>query len=253
MKALNLDKFVGKLVEPYIKELIRLSGDNICSIMLFGSAATKDFIPRKSNINLLVVCDKIDLPNLKKYHKLVRWGRKKGIVAPLFLTEQHIKSSMDVFPIEFLEMKDSHILLHGKDVFDNITINTENLRLECEEQLKGKLVRLRQSYLEHGVNVSVITESITSFMPVFRSLARLRARTIKVEKEKVIEELVKLKIDNQVFSTALEIKKGKCKLKNKALELFFEKYIKEIEKLCIYTDSFKSKTKKIKETKKTKK
>ncbi|MDD2889214.1 MAG: hypothetical protein PHE49_01055 [bacterium] len=246
MKSLNLDKFVGKLVEPYIKELIRLSGDNICSIILFGSAATKDFIPRKSNINLLVVCDEINLPNLKKYHKLVRRGRKRGIVAPLFLTEQHIKSSMDVFPIEFLEMKDSYLLLHGKDVLGKLAINTENLRLECEEQLKGKLVRLRQSYLEHGVNIKIIAESITSLIPVFRSLVRLRTRAIKVDKEKAIEELAKLKIDSQVFSTALDIKKGKYKLKNKALELFFEKYIKEIEKLCIYTDSFKSKTKKIK-------
>ncbi|MFA5032420.1 MAG: hypothetical protein WC614_05310 [bacterium] len=245
-KMLNLDRFVGKLVEPYIKELIRLSGDNICSIILFGSAATKDFIPRKSNINLLVVCHKIDLPDLKKYHKLVRRGRKRGIVAPLFLTERHIKSSMDVFPIEFLEMKDSHILLHGKDVFDNMAINTENLRLECEEQLKGKLVRLRQSYLEHGVNAKIIADSITSFISVFRSLVRLKTRAVKVEKEKAIEELAKLKIESQVFFTALDIKKGKCKLKRKALEIFFEKYIKEIEKLCIYTDSFKSKTKKIK-------
>jgi predicted nucleotidyltransferase len=244
MELINLEQLpneVQKLVKPYAHNLIKVLGDNVCSIIVFGSAVGKDFIPNKSNVNLLVVLKEVKLLFLKNCHKLVSQGRKKGIVAPLFLTRTHIETSVDVFPIEYLEMKDFHIVIYGEPILSSIEIGGENLRLECEEQLKGKLIRLRQVYLEVGTNrkaiESVLIESLTSLIPAFRGMLRLVGKEILLDKNEVISAIAKeFKVDSSCFLYVLNIKSGKARLNKKDLDNFFEKYITEIEKLCIAMD-----------------
>ncbi len=232
---------VRKLVEPYTQKMVNLLGENIKSIVVFGSAIGRDFVPKKSNVNLLIVCERVGLTDLRKSLKLVSEGRKKGIVAPLFLTQTHMDTSSDVFPIEFLDMKDFHKVIYGEEVFDSLDIGTENLRLECEEQLKGKLIRLRQAYLEIGTNAkliqSVLVESLTSLIPVFRAMLRLKEREVSMEKGKVIHAVAEeFGVEKEVFSQVLEIKLGKEKIRKDMMENFFGRYLAEVEKLGIVVD-----------------
>jgi predicted nucleotidyltransferase len=243
-ELMNLEKLSGparELVVPYVHEMIGLLGENVKSVVVFGSAIGKDFIPKKSNINLLVVCERVNLVDLKKSLKLVSEGRKRGIVAPLFLTKTHMETSSDVFPIEFLEMKDFHTVIYGEETFDSLDIGTENLRLECEEQLKGKLIRLRQAYLEIGTNArqmgSVLTESLTSLIPVFRGILRLREKEISLDKEKVIQAVgEEFGVEKGVFLQALAIKAGKKKVSREEIEDLFGRFLAELEGLAIGVD-----------------
>lgn len=243
-ELMNLEGLASQareLVEPYVQQMIKLLGENIKSIVVFGSAIGKDFIPKKSNVNLLIVCERVDLADLKKSLRLVSQGRKKGIVAPLFLTQTHMATSSDVFPIEFLDMRDFHRVIYGEEVFDALDIGTENLRLECEEQLKGKLIRLRQAYLEICDNLkqveSVLSESFTSLIPVFRAMLRLKGREAPMEKERVIHAVVEeFGVDRDLFSQALAFKLGRTKISKERMEDFFGRYLAEVEKLGIAVD-----------------
>ncbi|MCK4307590.1 hypothetical protein KAW50_05120 [candidate division WOR-3 bacterium] len=237
----GLPEEVKKLIEPYAKNLIELLSDNLCSIAVFGSATGEDFIPKKSNVNLLVVLKEVELTHLKKCFKLVAQGRKKGIVAPLFLTRRHMETSSDVFPVEFLDMRDSHQVIYGEPVFEGLDIGTENLRLECEEQLKGKLIRLRQVYLEVGANPKAISavavESLTSLIPVFRGMLKLVGEEPPRVKRKVIDATSKrFGIEEWTLQKVIDMKAGKAKLEKKDIEDFYGRYIKEIEKLAIAAD-----------------
>ena len=237
----GLPEEVKKLMEPYAKNLIELLDDNLCSIAVFGSATGEDFIPKKSNVNLLVVLKEVELTHLKKCFKLVAQGRKKGIVAPLFLTRRHMETSSDVFPVEFLDMRDSHQIIYGESIFEGLDIGTENLRLECEEQLKGKLIRLRQVYLEVGANAKAISavavESLTSLIPVFRGMLKLAGEEPPRAKSKVIDATSKrFGVKEGILQKVLNIKAGKAKLEKKDIEDFYGRYIKEIEKLAIAAD-----------------
>lgn len=240
----NVDKLpssVRKLVTTYLKKLIHILDKDIHSVILFGSAVTEDFIHKRSNINLLIVCNEFKLHRFSKARKLIAWGRKRGIVAPLVLTQIYIKNSADVFPMEFLEMQDNRLSLYGEDILEHFNINTEHLRLECEQQLKGKLMRLRQSFLEIGAHPSIITESINSLVPIFRSIHRLRGMVVPAKKGQLIASLSAIGVDTEVLLLALDIKKGKYKLKKKEWEPFLEKYIAEVEKLCEWIDRFRGK------------
>jgi len=238
----NLDRMtepVRKVVAPYCQRMVDLHGQNLRSIFMYGSAAADEFIPKRSNVNILVVLDRIDPPDLKKSLKLIASGRKKRVVAPLMLTTEHVRRSTDAFPIEFLEMKENHILLYGQDILKDLVISPDNIRLQCEQQLKGGLVRLYQSYLEAGKKKrqlrSLMASSLTGLIPTFRNLLRLKGRTPSTRKREVIQGLSdEFDLNIDIFLRILEIKGG---LKFAGdLEALFGDYLEEIEKLGILVD-----------------
>jgi len=238
---LNLEKLnshVKKVVVPFSQAMVGLHGDNLKSISLYGSAVGEDFIPKKSNVNLLLVMERINLPDLKKSLKLISQGRKKGIT-PLFLTVEHMESSTDTFPVEFLEMKENYILIYGNDILKELEVNSRNVRLQCEQQLKGGLIRLYQVYLEIGKREkrirSLLINSLTSFIPIFRSLLRLRGKVLSVKKRDIISDLEReFTINGDIFLKVLQMKEGKKVEDN--LEKLFGDYLEEVEKLCIICD-----------------
>lgn len=234
----KLNSHVRKVMVPFSQAMIALHGDNLKSISLYGSAVGEDFIPKKSNVNLLLVMERIDPPDLKKSLKLINQGRKKGIV-PLLLTVEHMKSSTDTFPIEFLEMKENYILIYGKDILGELEVNSRNVRLQCEQQLKGGLIRLYQVYLEIGMKEkrirSLLVNSLTSLIPIFRSLLRLKGKALPVKKRDIISDLEReFTVNGGLFLKVLEMKEGK-KVKDN-LEKLFGDYLEEVEKLCIICD-----------------
>jgi hypothetical protein len=58
---------------------------------------------------------------------------------PLFLTRSDLSSSLDSYPIEFLNMKNRYRLVYGEDVLQKLSFNPLAVRLQIERELKGKL------------------------------------------------------------------------------------------------------------------
>jgi len=246
--VINIDVLpeeIRKKVHKYLKELLKLYSDNIVSIFIYGSATGKNYIPGKSDVNMAVILKNLRFSDLKKSLKLVSWGISKKIAAPLMLTIKHMQTSTDVFPVEFLEMKDNYCLLYGQDLLKDLPVEESNIRLQCEQQLKGKLIRIREGYLEIGLRKkgmdALLKESLNSLFPIFRGLLRLRtAQAPPTDKEKIINSLSKnFGTDPTVFLAILRDKKDDNKIDSQDVEPFFEKYVQEIQKLAIASDELK--------------
>ena len=237
----RLNPQAKRLIEPYLNELLKTQGGNILSIFVCGSVAGGDFIPKVSNINLFVVLEKLDFQDLQKSLKTVSKGINKKISAPLLLTRKHIETSTDVFPIEFLEMKENHLLLYGEDLLAPLEIKPANIRLFCEEQIKGKLIRIRQAYLEIGLKrkgiEALLKESLASLTPAFRNLIRLKGATPPLKEAEIYSRLcTEFDLDKNVFLAVLADTKNDEKIGAQDVEVFFERYIAQIQKLAIAVD-----------------
>ncbi len=189
---------VRSSVETYFTQLIQTFASKIDSIYLYGSIVTPDFQPKQSDINSLVLFDSFSSTELHATRSLVREGLKKRIVAPLCLSVETFQRSADTFPLEFIEIQDKHICLFGeKNRVVDLLIPREYLRVKIEEQIKGKLIRLRQVFMEHqGLDrelVVILTDAQKQLFPVFRNLLRF----LGIENPPVVKDLILQELENR--------------------------------------------------------
>ena len=86
-------------------------GEQLEGMLLYGSAVRGEFLPGRSNLNILLLVPSYDSVVLKQYSALHRQWSKEQIVVPLFLTEEELRFSAAVFPLEFLEIQEQHRVL----------------------------------------------------------------------------------------------------------------------------------------------
>jgi len=245
MTALNnletLPEAVAKKLRPYLEEMIGIQGENLISAAVYGSAVGADYLEKSSDINILLVCREIDLATLKNSLRLVKKGFRDRIPAPLFLTRRHLETSADVFPVEFLEIKDRHRILYGPDLISGLEIDLKHLRHQCEEQIKGKLILVREAYLEtarrKGGIDRILKGSLSSLMPVFRNLPRLKGKEPAWNKEEVLKSLAReFGLEAEVFLAIWRDRRDDEKIAGQDAEIHLERYLRQLELLAAAVD-----------------
>ena len=219
-----------------------LFGDDLVSVILYGSSVTKEYDPNKSDLNFLIVLSEEGIERLHLAHELVARWRKKKVGTPLFLTKEYIDFSLDTFPIEFLNIKRNHQVIVGEDVLAGISFKREFIRMEGERELKGKLLLLRQRYVETRGKRKVLKELISASLPtfifVFKGLLYLLGKEVPETKEQTITILSQeLKLDQELFTSLLQLEAGTFKYSRQELGDLFKRYLKEIRRLALLMDS----------------
>ena len=204
------------------------------SIILYGSAAAGDHSGKRSDYNVLVVLEGLGVDTLDALSKTAAAWSKAGNPAPLLFTEERLAQATDVFPIELLDITECHNVLFGEDVVEGLEISTENLRLQIEHELRGALIRLRQSYLltrgKEKAVADLMIESLSTFLVLFRAALRLIEEQVPQKKFQALEKLAAyLTFDASVFQTVQALKDGTQKIKDLELEDLFNNYLKTIE------------------------
>jgi hypothetical protein len=154
-----------------------LYGEDLISVGLYGSAARGEYRPGASDLNLLVVVRSVNAAMLRQGSALAREWVEAGNPPPLLFSEAEWLSSADVFPIEYSDIADAHMVLHGSDPFAEVEVRWEHLRHMCEHQLKVGKLALRERYLlaadEAGEIGALLTGSVSTFVALFRAMLRL--------------------------------------------------------------------------------
>lgn len=230
-----LTKYKEKL-DRFCDEAKDLYGAKLRSVVLYGSIVSGEYIKHRSNINVLIVLDKANFDMLTKSLGLVhKWRKKLGIFS-LIMDMDNLGRCIDTFPIEFLDMKENYRILYGIDVLKDAKINLKHLKCQCEMELKGKVIRLRQGYLEAGLSGPaldvVITDSVPGVIAVFRAILRLKGKTPPIQKEQVIKAIAEeFHFNEDIGLRILDVRNGKEKLYSKAKEVLFRDWLFELETL----------------------
>lgn len=231
--------------KPFQDDILKSHKDNIHSITIFGSALTDDFDPEKSDVNSVLVLNKMDLGFLEVLASLGKTYGKKGISAPLIMTPEYVMHSVDVFPIEFLNIKLLHETLFGEDLFQPLVIERKDLRLQCERELKVRLIGLRQGYISSMGDAKILSElfinTISGYIPLFRGVILLLRKEPPLKNEDVLQVLKDASgVNTQVFKTMLRQKRQKTKLAISHLNEIFKDYYAAVEKLGDITDGIEA-------------
>jgi len=239
VKEINLDNKVKSILDAFIRSLENIYRDNLVSVILYGSAASGEFVNKRSNLNIIVVLNRDDLSEIKKASGLIN-KPKFSIIKPLFFTQEYISTSCDVFPIEFLDIKENYIVVSGKDVLKDINIDTRNLRFQCEQELKARLINLRHAYLRvrnPGALRDLLLNSFTSILHILRSVLKIKGKVAPYLKQEVIKEVSKeFQINASIWESILAAKNNRIKLSNKEVEELFINFMSDLNKVCNAVD-----------------
>ncbi|MDE3053747.1 MAG: nucleotidyltransferase domain-containing protein [Gemmatimonadota bacterium] len=173
MAKLTLDELVAQLRAAF--------SDALRTVVLFGSAADGEHIPNRSDYNVLVIVDRIDVAELRALSATARAWRDAGNPPPLIFTTEEWREASDVFPMEYADMLERHRVLFGESPFAGIRVSPADLRLQLEHQVRGKLLALRQGTLAAGrddkAELALLASSLSTIMVMFRAVERLRGVT----------------------------------------------------------------------------
>jgi predicted nucleotidyltransferase len=238
---------ISQTPEAFFPELIQdyrtIFGNELVSVILFGSATGGEFRPGKSDINFMIVLSEAGIDQIEKAFGAVEKWRKQRVAVPLFLTETYVTTSLDVFPIEYLDLRQNHRLLFGKDVLVDLTFSPESVRLQCEREVKGKLLLLRKAFLDtagkENALKKLIGRSLPAFVAIFRALLFLKGKEPSSEKREVIKQTCEtFGLDDALFKKLLDVKLDNRSQPEGELRSLVRDYLREVQKLSRLIDAF---------------
>jgi hypothetical protein len=155
-------------------------GDNLVSVIVYGSAVAAPGNQKKTDYQVLAVAKRLAANDLRLARPALNWWTGEGYAIPVLFTEAEFNDSLDVFPIEFRHMKRAYRVLHGRDLLAGSDVSKVSLRWQTEHELRGKLLRLRSLYpsasATAGGLVKLMTESIVSFVRFLRPTLELNGQ-----------------------------------------------------------------------------
>lgn len=148
-----------------VADLTRVFGDRFVAFVVSPTGASAGFV------------SSLTADDLDALGTLADAWRRDFLQAPLVMTPDEFKRSLDAFPLEYQSLLDHHEVLAGTPPFDGVVIHADDLRRACEAQARGHLIHLRQGWIEqashHGGLAELIADSSEPLRTVLRNLARL--------------------------------------------------------------------------------
>jgi predicted nucleotidyltransferase len=226
---------VHKHLTELVSRLETAAGSNLLSVILYGSAATEEFHPKHSDLNVLCILRDLSKDELSKLQAASTWWSKKGHPAPLFFTLNELHHSADIFAIELLDIKAARRVLYGEDVIASLDVPMDLHRLHVERELRNNTLRLRQYYVMHAADsrktLQLMAASISTFVALFRhaliALGEDPPATLRATVERAGSVLG---FDPSPFHTVLDIREGHKRGRDVEAQATFDKYLNAVVK-----------------------
>jgi hypothetical protein len=154
----------------------------------------------------------------------------------VFFDVEFLRDALDVFPIELLDMQERHRMLYGPDVLAGLQIEAGALRRQCEQELRGKLLKLRQAYLESSPSPKelqiVLTAAASGLVVLARTLLHL-ARADESGGTEAVFRRVETQFGVRVahLRKAWQLKRGEARVTGSEIDLLYQAVLEEFQHL----------------------
>ena len=243
---MGLDGRDARSLARLVEDLRGLHGEALRAVLLVGEAAGPEYRPRVTPLSVVVVVAELSAETLRRMRPHVPAWRRLRIPVPVLLDAATIDRSLDVFPLELLELRDRHRVLYGRaEAIEEIEVALPYLRLELEEQLRGKLLHLMSAYLEAGPSPRalrrLLLDSSPGFAVLLRGLLRLRGgegAPRPADPEELIGAVAtQLGVDLPSLRRLDRVRRGREKLPRGDLEPLFDGYLADVRRLGQLVDA----------------
>jgi hypothetical protein len=230
-----------KQINEFVERMKQDAGDNLESMVLYGSAVTGEYDPDYSNINLLAILKDTSFSKLMALAPAVEaWvGQKRH--APLLMTRDELERSADVFAIEWMDMKDRHRVLFGPDLIAALQIPMSLHRAQLEYELREKLILLRQRLLvvsrDEKRTWELMLRSLSTFTTLVRHALIAQGLPVPATKRESVKALAaSLGFDASPFEHLLDIREHRADIKQFRVQEIAGRYLAAVEQVTAAVD-----------------
>ena len=230
------NKVAQEAFNSLIGDLRATHGDNLASVVLYGSAATGEYVESRSDYNILIALERIAPEDLRVAQPPMREWQRLGHPLPVYFTFAELRDAADVFPIEFHQMERARVVLYGRDPFESFHISDENLRHQTEYELRSKLIQLRRLYIPASTSAArlrdLMADSLSSFAALFAPVLLLRGQEPPVLKADIVRAAARLLgLDGEPFERIFNLREAgdEHALSEREANELFAAYLAQIE------------------------
>jgi predicted nucleotidyltransferase len=230
-----------KRANAFAAELKSVFGDDLVSVVLYGSAARGQYRDGVSDLNVLVLLRGTGAATLRRGSALARrWAGERN-PPPMILGEEEWRRSADVFPIEYSDIRDAHRVLLGIDPFAGIEVHAEDLRRQCEREIKGKHIQLREQFMlaaEQPAELgTLLVKSFPTFLVLFRTVLRLSGDAVPRDPEETVRATAaRAGFDPAPLLEISRARSGRGELRPAADSPVVTGYLDAVERVARYVD-----------------
>jgi hypothetical protein len=229
-------------LNEFVQRARDAAGTNLQAVILFGSAASGDYEPGFSDLNLFCVLRDASPAGLRALSDVARWWTKQKQPPPLVMTRPELERTTDVFTIELLDMQQHHRVLFGDDVVQSLTVPLDLHRVQVEYELREKLLLLRQGYLlSAGKDRAVwdlMLHSVPSFLTLFRHALIALGKAPTTGRRDAVQSLAtQVGFDPSVILSLLDVRQKKVKQNAFRPDDVFKRYLEAIERVTDAVDT----------------
>lgn len=175
---------VAKIVDTFLADTDAAVGTGY-SAVLYGSAARGDFVPGRSDINLMLITGELNPQVLRSLGPAFSKWRKASTEPPLVMSRAEWDRATDAFPIEITDMQSAYQVLRGADPLHGVRVERADLRKGLEREFRGKLMRLRQGYATYAPDPAALgalgLQSAATILVLLRGLLTLIGKPVPKE------------------------------------------------------------------------
>ncbi|MFC1724865.1 hypothetical protein ACFL4T_04495 [candidate division KSB1 bacterium] len=230
-----------EIFDDFVSDVKDIFSDHLISVLVTGSVAKGEYVPKKSDINFIIILSEEGMKKIPEYLDTSKKWYKAGVSIPLFLYKEYIESSLDSFPIEFLNIKNNSKTIYGEDLTGIIAIDNKDLRLQVEREIKGKLLKLRHAFFEIDLKPKAfrqfISVSISTFNPIFAAAVYLKENFYPKNQSEIYQKISEIfSVEKDFFDRLIDIKQDKIKVTGDSITPLWEKYVQNIRTISLAID-----------------
>jgi hypothetical protein len=198
------------------KDIREIFGSRLQSLVRYGAKAKL--------VHALVVADSLTADDLRACARRVSAWHDEGLATTLMFPASELGRSLDVFPFELSAIIGDHTVLAGRNPFEGLRVEPNDLRWACEVQARSHLLHLREGFVEARGRDDALSVLIVRSAPAWASLLENMARL--ENKAAATDEVTKLV--------------GVKEISNDDAARIFPSYLERVEQLTKQVDSWKS-------------
>lgn len=196
-------------------DLRAIFGDRLESVVVYGETLAG------AAIHTLAIVKTLDVDDLKQCARHAAAWHDAGLSTPLVLAAHEFERSLDAFPFEFGAIIATHLVASGRNPFDGVAVDPEDLRRACEVQARSHLLHLREGFIEtrgrSDAIADLVNRSSAAFGALLTSVARLGGKPPAVSSD--------------VSRVA-----GAARLSSSDAVEIFPAYLRVVEQIVVYVD-----------------